>query len=66
MEVSAFAKVQRKLDLDYYNPVASSAEVVEYERRGFSTEFFGGPWPPIDDSYMEAQNGYSQAVVALN
>lgn len=66
VEVSAFAKVQRKLDLDYYNPVASSAEVVEYERRGFSTEFFGGPWPPIDDSYMEAQNGYSQAVVALN
>ena len=66
IEVSAFAKVQRKIDLDYYNPLASSAETVEYERRGFSTNFFGGPWSPIDDSYLNAANGYSQAVVALN
>ena len=66
IEVSAFAKVQRKIDLDYYNPLASSAETVKYERRGFSTNFFGGPWSPIDDSYLNAANGYSQAVVALN
>ena len=66
IEVSAFAKVQRKIDLDYYNPLASSAETVKYERKGFSTNFFGGPWSPIDDSYLNAANGYSQAVVALN
>lgn len=66
IEVSAFAKVQRKIDLDYYNPLASSAETVEYERKGFSTNFFGGPWSPLDDSYLNAQSGYSQAVVALN
>ena len=66
VEVSAFAKVQRKIDLDYYNPLASSAETVEYERKGFSTNFFGGPWSPLDDSYLNAQSGYSQAVVALN
>lgn len=66
IEVSAFAKVQRKIDLDYYNPLASSAETVEYERKGFETNFFGGPWSPLDDSYLNAQNGYSQAVVALN
>ena len=66
VEVSAFVKVQPKLDLDYYNPLVSSAETVEYERRGFSTNFFGGPWSPIDDSYLNASNPYSQAVVALN
>ena len=66
VEVSAFVKVQPKIDLDYYNPLASSAETVEYERKGFSTNFFGGPWSPIDDSYLNANNSYSQAVVALN
>lgn len=66
VEVSAFAKISPKIDLDYYNPLASSAETVEYERKGFSTDFFGGPWAPLDDSYQNAQNGYSQAVVAMN
>lgn len=66
VEVSAFVTAQPKIDLDDYNPLASSAETVEYERKGFETNFFGGPWSPIDDSYLNASNGYSQAVVALN
>lgn len=66
VNVSAFAKISRKLDLDTYRPFASSADVVDYEQRGFSTNFFGGPWSPIDDSYTNAQSGYSQAVVAMN
>lgn len=66
INVSAFVKVSPKLDLDTYYPFASSEEVVDYETRGFSTNFFGGPWSPIDDSYQNASNGYSQAVVALN
>ncbi len=66
IEVSAFAKISPKIDLDYYNPLASSAEVIEYERKGFETDFFGGPWAPIDDSYQNAQKSYSQAVVAMN
>ncbi len=66
IEVSAFAKISPKIDLDYYNPLASSAEIIEYERKGFETDFFGGPWAPIDDSYQNAQKSYSQAVVAMN
>lgn len=66
VEVSAFAKVSPKIDLDYYNPLATSAETVEYEQKGFATNFFGGPWSPLDDSYMNAEERYSQVVVALN
>ena len=66
VNISAFAKVSPKLDLGTYYPFASSAEVVDYEQRGFSTNFFGGPRSPLDDSYMNAKSGYSQAVIAMN
>lgn len=66
ISVSAFVKVAPKLDLDYYNPVASSAEVIDYEMKGFASSFFGGPWSPIDDSYTNTLKGYSKAVLAMN
>ena len=65
IEVSAFVKVAPKLDLDYYNPLASSAETVEYEQKGFETEFFG-VGGLVNGNYWEATVSYSQAVVALN
>lgn len=66
IEVSAFAKISPKIDLDYYNPLASSAETVEYERKGFANDYFGGPWGVIDNSYINARQSASQAVIALN
>ena len=65
IEVSAFVEVQPKIDLDQYNPLASSAETVEYERKGFETNFFG-TGVPADDSWMNAQTTYSQVTAALN
>ena len=65
IEVSAFVEVQPKIDLDQYNPLASSAETVEYERKGFETNFFG-TGVPADDSWMNAQAAYSQVTAALN
>ena len=65
IEVSAFVEVQPKIDLDQYNPLASSAETVEYERKGFETNFFG-IGVPADDSWMNAQAAYSQVTAALN
>ena len=66
VNVSAFVKISPKLDLDTYYPFVSSEEVVEYEKRGFATDFFGSFWGPIDDSYLNVTEDYSQAVVALN
>lgn len=66
IEASAFVKVSPKIDLDYYNPLATSAETIEYEQRGFNSDFFGSSSSPIDDSYRNAGTAYSQAVVAMN
>lgn len=66
IEASAFVKISPKIDLDYYNPLASSAETVEYEQKGFDNNYFSGPWRPIDNSYINAGQGASQAVVAMN
>lgn len=66
VEVSAFVKVSPKIDLDYYNPLASSAETVEYEQKGFANHYFAGPWGAIDNSYTNSRQSASQAVTALN
>ncbi len=36
VEFSSFVRVAEKFDLDYVNPLASSAETVEYEKRAFN------------------------------
>ncbi len=60
--LSAFTKMAKKLDLDYVNPLASSAETVDYETMSF------GKWgaqtnPASLDYYYFA---WSPATVALN
>uniref|UniRef100_UPI003216AD1E SusC/RagA family TonB-linked outer membrane protein n=1 Tax=uncultured Draconibacterium sp. TaxID=1573823 RepID=UPI003216AD1E len=68
IEFSSFWKVSSKLDLDYVNPRASSAETVEYEKLGFETELFGSApvWGYPAHSLADVADGYSQAFVALN
>ncbi len=68
VEVSAFWKVSPKLDLKYNRNLASSAEVIDYEQRGFSTNFFGGPWAPVENSSISdaLRKQYSLAVTAMN
>ncbi|MEG0518002.1 MAG: SusC/RagA family TonB-linked outer membrane protein, partial [Bacteroidales bacterium] len=67
VDVSTFWKFSPKLDLDYMDPVASSAEVVEYERKGFRANgFFGcGYFRPNEDSYQDYA-AHSLAVTAIN
>ena len=66
VEVSSFVKFGNKLDLDYVNPMASSAEVIAYEKKGFASDFFGGPWAPASFNISNVTSGYSQAVTAMN
>lgn len=66
VDVSSFWKYSPKLDLDYMNPLASSAETVDYERRGFTPQgFFGSTWLPNEDNYRD-YSAHSLAVTALN
>lgn len=60
---SAFARIADKLDLDYVNPRASSAEVVDFETKAF------GKWGALTNSGSLAQYnlfGRSPAFTALN
>lgn len=66
VDFNSFITYSPKIDVYYLNPHASSAEVVEYEREGFATNFFGGPVKPYDDSNTNLLGGYSQAVIAMN
>lgn len=69
IEFSSFWKVSPKLDLDYVNPRATSAETIEYEKRGFDSDLFGGlvVWGLPDYSKGDVSlGGYSQAVIAMN
>ena len=47
---NSFMKYAPKIDLDYLSPLASSAEIIDYEQKGFNSDFFGGPWSPIPNS----------------
>ena len=70
VEFNAFVKASDYFDLDYANPLATSAETVEYEKLGFSTSFFNrGSY--MADNYSSAIYGdynrmYSQASVLMN
>ncbi|GAB7087170.1 SusC/RagA family TonB-linked outer membrane protein [Marinifilum fragile] len=68
IEFSSFFKIGNKLDLDYVNPRASSAETIEYEKRGFNSDLFGGAvyWGYPSQSLADVGSGYSQAFVAMN
>lgn len=70
VELNAFVKFSGKMNLDYANPLASSAETIEYERMGFETNFFkrGSLLADNYSSSIYNSNGrmYSQAVVAMN
>ena len=63
-----FWKYAPKLDLDYNMNTASSAQVIDYEKKGFDTNFFGGPWSPVDNTSVSSAltSMYSLAVVAMN
>lgn len=63
---NSFMKYAPKIDLDYLSPLASSAEIIDYEQKGFNSDFFGGPWSPIPNSNTSLTGGYSQAVEAMN
>lgn len=67
VDVSSFWKFSPKIDLDYLDPVASSAEVIDYERKGYSPNgFFGNPlWVPNEDS-AQKYFAHSLSVTALN
>ncbi|WP_321281029.1 SusC/RagA family TonB-linked outer membrane protein [Marinifilum fragile] len=72
VEVSSWVKFESKMDLDYANPLASSSEVVEYEKMGFNTGFFGGSSKPIENDFNQVLDSYntdqyySSAVIVMN
>src|SRR5690606_23387252 len=65
ISVSSHIKLAEKLDLGYVNPVASNEDVLDYEQKGFESDFFGGPWPPPSGTVSEL-GPQSQAIIAMN
>lgn len=70
VELNAFVKFSGKIDLDYANPLASSAETIEYEKMGFESNFFKRGSLLGNNYSSSAYDGYSrlysQAVVTMN
>ncbi|PKO99110.1 MAG: SusC/RagA family TonB-linked outer membrane protein [Bacteroidetes bacterium HGW-Bacteroidetes-8] len=66
VDFSSFLKYAPKTDINYQNPFATSTEIIDYEQRGFSTTFFGGPWVPLPNSNTSLTGTYSAAVQAMN
>ena len=66
VDFNSFFQYSPKMDIHYLNPHASSAEVIDYEQRGFDSDFFGGPWAPIPNSNTSLTGSYSKAVQAMN
>jgi len=61
VDFSAFTRVSKKLDLDYVNPLATSAETVDYEMRSF------GNWGArITTNSLQSLGALSPATVALS
>lgn len=71
VELNSFVRFSGKMDLDYANPLASSAETIEYEKMGFDTNFFNRG-NLLGNNYSSAiydmygAKIYSQAVTAMN
>ncbi len=66
VDFNTFFKYAPKIDINYRNPLATSTEIIDYEQRGFATNFFGGPWAPLPNSNTNLTSNYSAAVVAMN
>ena len=66
VEFNSFMQYSPKMDIYYLNPYASSSEIIDYEQKGFDTNFFGGPWSPIPNSNTSLTGSYSKAVQAMN
>lgn len=66
VDFNSFVKFAPKLDLLYQNPLASTPEVIDYEQKGYATNFFGGPTIPLANSNTSLASTYSAAVVAMN
>ncbi|MEG2780350.1 MAG: SusC/RagA family TonB-linked outer membrane protein [Bacteroidales bacterium] len=70
VELNAFVKFSGKMNLDYANPLASSAETIEYEKMGFESNFFkrgsllGNNYS--SSIYNRYGRMYSQAVLTMN
>ena len=71
VELNAFVKFSSKMNLDYANPLASSAETVEYEKFAFETNCFTQGHHISSDTwtwrvYNEYGKNYTQATIAMN
>ncbi len=70
IEFNSFWKISNKMDLEYARDLASSSEIIEYEKRGFDTDWFGGSsyWGYVENgnSANDLEKPYSQAVLAMN
>jgi TonB-linked SusC/RagA family outer membrane protein len=63
VEFSAFTKMGRKFDLDYVNPLATSAETVDYEQRSFNKWSARTNSGALNTGYNFA---WSEATIALS
>lgn len=64
---SSHLKISPQIDLGYAVNSASPEDIIEYEQRGFDTDFFGGLLSdPPGKTAMDATTPYSQAIVAMN
>ncbi len=61
---NAFLKVRGKMDLDYVNPVASSADHIEYEKMMFGK--YGVSLTDGNLTKKEAKSAYTLAQIAMN
>ncbi|MBP3342984.1 MAG: SusC/RagA family TonB-linked outer membrane protein [Bacteroidales bacterium] len=71
VELNAFVKFSGKMNLDYANPLASSAETIEYEKFAFDTDNFAQGHHISSDTwtwrvYNEYGKNYTQATIAMN
>jgi TonB-linked SusC/RagA family outer membrane protein len=64
VEFNSFVRAGSKLDLDYVNPLASSAETVEYEKAAFNK--WGARFNSTNDFRSYYGAALSQAGIALN
>lgn len=63
IDFQAFTRVGKKFDLDYVNPLASSYETIEYEKRAFNK------WSGVENSGSLESNyskQWSQGLIALS
>ncbi len=50
VELNAFVKMEGKMNLDYANPLATSAETIEYEKLAWDNNLFNR-YTPLSDTY---------------